>query len=100
VKNVPPYARVSKDEYREIRTLVLGQAHLLGFHETDMWNLVIAQIEERHALVLKKRRKNEITLRESAAKVVKAALEERVRIERERDGYPEMQEPILTLTDA
>lgn len=85
MRNVPEYAKVDKFTYRKTRDFVMTTARIYGFHEVDMWNLVIEQITKRHANVIKNKAKNELTLVEAADKICKEAKAERAKIEAERD---------------
>lgn len=84
MRKVPDFAKVSKQEYTHVRNFVRDKATIAGFDVTGTWNLVISELEKRHANVVKGRAKNELTLQQAAEKVIKAAFEERMKIERER----------------
>lgn len=84
MRNVPDYAKVDKTTYRKTRDYVMHTARRYGFHEVDMWNLVIEQIEKRHANVIKNKAKHELTLVDAAEKICKEARAERARIEAEK----------------
>lgn len=86
MRGVPPYAKVDKATYRKTRDYVMTTARIYGFHEIDMWNLVIEQIEKRHANVIKNKAKNELSLVDAADKICKEAKAERARIEAEKDS--------------
>lgn len=86
MRGVPAYAQVDKATYRKTRDYVLVTARLYGFHEVDMWNLVIESIEKRHANVIKNKAKSELTLVEAADKVCKEAQKERARLEAEKES--------------
>lgn len=83
-KNVPPYARTSGSEYTRLRTELTRTAKAAGYDPDDVWNLMIDEIEKRHANVLRGKAKNELTLAQAVAKVQKEAVKVRMETETER----------------
>lgn len=84
LRSVPIYARVSNREYVEQRNALRTTARNAGFDFADLWNLMIAEIEKRHANVVKNKAKTELTLAAAVAKVQKEAVKARMEIETER----------------
>ena len=81
---VPDYAKVSKDQYRHLRSECQRTARAAGFAWETLWNLALDEVAKRHANVLKGRAKNELPLADAVLKVQKEAIKARMEIETER----------------
>jgi hypothetical protein len=83
ISNVPEWAKVSKDEYRQLRNELRRTTDAASFDFVQVWNLMIETMEERHALVAKGRRKNDLTLAQAVGKMQQDVIKERADIMQE-----------------
>lgn len=83
LRPLPDYARVSKSEFARLRGELMHTARVAGFDEEGTWNILLRQIEERHDLYLRGRRKTELTLAQAVKKLRKAMIQERASMMRE-----------------
>lgn len=80
MRNVPKWAQVPKAEYRNLRNELRSTADAASFAFIGVWNLMIEQMEERHALVAKGRRKTELTLAQAVKDMQKTIIQERAKM--------------------
>jgi hypothetical protein len=62
MRNVPDYAKVPKEQYRELRKELESVCNLFSFEFHDVWDIMIGKIEARHERVLAGKAKAEMRL--------------------------------------
>lgn len=83
---VPDYARVSKEEYRALRSDLARTCDAAGYNFYDVWNLVIEFIEKRHLRVSMGRAQQDVTLAEAVKSMQRQVIEDRARREAEKEN--------------